>query len=173
MGALRLGHAAPPSAVHLLFGYRDGTMARHVVPDAVVLPGDPESAVQTTGHLGGDVAFLHLREAIPGGLPPLGVRLAPGTALALAGYGQDRSERMTADTTCHVRGYTADTAGRVVLVHDCTGTRGGSGGPVLARDADGGWQLVGMEVAAERAGSGGVAVPGFTLERMLAGLEKG
>ena len=61
----------------------------------------------------------------------------------LGGYNQDRAEVIEADTACHVV-----TAGPALLVHDCAGTRGTSGGPVLMRGPDGVWRVAGMQVGA-------------------------
>jgi protease YdgD len=62
--------------------------------------------------------------------------------VALAGYNQDRAQLLMGDTACHVR-----QAGGAFVAHDCAGTRGTSGGPLLARQADG-WAVVGINIAA-------------------------
>ncbi len=55
----------------------------------------------------------------------------PGTAVVLGGYSQDKAQIITADTACMVLG-TDRTAKGPVLIHDCNGTRGTSGSPLLA-----------------------------------------
>ena len=57
----------------------------------------------------------------------------------LGGYQQDRPEALLADTACSVLGLRRDSAGQPMLIHDCAGTRGSSGAPVLAQGPDGGW----------------------------------
>ncbi len=80
--------------------------------------------------------------------PPLVVADAapvPGTAVVLGGYSQDKAQIITADTACMVLG-TDRTAKGPVLIHDCNGTRGTSGSPLLALQ-EGEWQVVGIAVA--------------------------
>jgi protease YdgD len=57
--------------------------------------------------------------------------------------------------------------GAIMLRHDCTGTRGTSGAPVLAQGADGRWRIAGLEVAAVMGESEGLAVPATTLATLL------
>ncbi len=170
LGVRRLGHLAPASAIHLLLGYRDGAFGRHLVPDLVRV--EARAAVDAlapdmAGNRGRDVALLHFAEAVGPTLAPETTALAPGTPLALAGYGQDRAERLAVDPECAVRGYAADARGQPTLLHDCAGTRGTSGGAVLAQAADGRWRLAGVQVAGRLAGPGGEAVPGFVVARLL------
>ena len=54
------------------------------------------------------------------------------------------------------------------LRHDCAGTPGHRGAPLLVRGADGVWRIAGLEVAAFRAGRGGIAVSAATLQAWLA-----
>ena len=69
-------------------------------------------------------------------------------------------------------GTLVDARGGRLLRHDCNGTRGTSGGAVVAYLA-GAWRLVGMAEAAQRDGAGGVAVPAGSIARRLAGLLAG
>jgi len=75
-------------------------------------------------------------------LPLYAGRVEPGMAVALAGYNQDKAQLLMADTACHVQ-----QAGGPFVTHDCAGTRGTSGGPLLTQDGDG-WAVVGINIAA-------------------------
>jgi protease YdgD len=63
-----------------------------------------------------------------------------------------------ADPACHVRRVAHAAGGGRLLVHDCAGTRGTSGGPLLARHGDG-WMVVGINIAAGRDANLAVAPP--------------
>jgi len=148
----RLAHEVPAGSVHVLTGYAAGGFARHSVASSYRRAAD-----------GVDAARLTLAEPI--GLDVLELAAADpavGTAVMLGGYNQDRAEVIAADTACHV---IAIEPGRVF--HDCAGTRGTSGAPLLARAADGAWSVVGLQVAAFTGRAGGVAVPASLL-RLLA-----
>ncbi len=165
LGVRRLGHVAPPGAVHLLLGYADGTFARHMVADAIEVA--PDAARDPEAHRGRDVALLHFAEPVAGTVPVAPAALPRDAVLALGGYGQDRAERLAVDPHCAVLGYDVDPDGAPLLHHDCSGTRGSSGGAVLTLDG-GTWRLAGVQVAGRREGAGGWAVPGALVARMLA-----
>ena len=167
LGERVLGHVAPPGAVHLLLGYADGAFARHLQPDAIRV--DTAAAADPEAHRGADFALLHFVAAISSVLPIDTVALAPGEPLVLGGYGQDRAERLAVDPECRAKGYQADADGKPLLLHDCAGTRGASGGAVLSRRGDV-WRLAGVVSAALGDAAGGVAVPGFAVSRMLDGV---
>ena len=164
LGQRVLGHVAPASAVHVLPGYRDGEFARHLQPD--VLYVDPAATNDLERHRGSDLALLHFGAATAEFVSLETGTMAPGTALSLAGYGQDRAERLLVDGACSARGMSADADGAPLLVHDCNGTRGTSGGALLERLEDG-WRLAGVQVAGNLAGAGGLAVPGREVARLL------
>jgi protease YdgD len=146
----RLGRAAPLDSLHLLFGYDSGRFAQHVRPDRVVM---------VPGH---DAALLHLPDPAPFALPPLDAAVPPGAALLLAGYGRDRAERLVVDSACHA----LPSPDPAQLRHDCAGTSGSSGGPLVVPTASG-WRLAGLQVAARVDGAGGIAVPGTVLLRAI------
>ena len=149
----RLGHDMPAGSVHLLTGYAAGRFARHSTALGYRRAAD-----------GADVALLTLAEPIGLDVLPLAPGDPPvGTAVMLGGYNQDRSEVIEADIACHV---IAVASGRVV--HDCAGTHGTSGAPLLARGADGAWRIVGLQVAAFTDRAGGVAVAASRLMRLSA-----
>ena len=156
----RLGHFVPAGSVHLLLGYDKGGFVRHeVAASYAVPPGYDPDAGPLAGAL--DVAVIRVRDPLaPVGrtLPLVGGVLPLGTPLVLGGYGQDRAEAILADTACTLQGYAGE--GRAaVLVHDCEGTHGTSGAPVLMRDADGTWQVARVQTTARKDGAGGTAVP--------------
>jgi protease YdgD len=167
LGAKVLGHVAPPSAVHLLLGYVDGAYTRHLQPDAI--RADPAGAADPEGHRGSDLALLHFATAVAAVLPVDTAPQIPGAPLALGGYEQDRAERLAVDPACEARGYQADADRKPLLLHDCTATRGASGGAVLSRPG-GVWHLAGVTEAANGSGAGGLAVPGFVVAQMLQSL---
>ena len=164
LGQRLLGHPAPASAIHLLLGYADGGVTRHLQPDAGFV--DPAGADDPEGHRGSDLALLHFAERVADAVAPVTEPVSPGTPLALGGYGQDRAERLLVDRSCFAAGMAADADGRPLLVHDCNGTRGTSGGAVLAR-VDGQWRLAGVQVAGNLGGAGGMAVPGASVAEFL------
>ena len=60
---------------------------------------------------------------------------------------------------CRMLGQRRDSAGQVLLVHDCAGTRGVSGAPLLARGADGQWAVAGIASSVALELALGAAVP--------------
>jgi protease YdgD len=155
------GHYVQPSSVHFLWRYEDGAFADHarVVAFAVAPGYDPFQELRT---LGLDRAFLTLDH--PVGTVTDDVRFAPtgppiGTPLILGGYSRDRDEILQADT-CRLRGFAVDHGGHRLLVHDCYGAPGTSGAALFSRMPDGGFGVVGLEVAVTGpAGNIGLAEP--------------
>ena len=164
----RAGHFAPAGSVHLLAGYAAGGFSGHAVAVAYRLaPGfDPRAPPAA---FGADIAVLTLDRPLAAPDRVLGLADAVAGPVALGGYSQDRAEVIEADLGCRLLGRAADAGGRALLRHGCTGTRGTSGAPLLARAAGGGWQVVGLQVAAARDGAGGLAVPAARLRALLAG----
>jgi protease YdgD len=101
----------------------------------------------------GEGRALRLRRAAP----------PPGTELMLAGYQQDRPEALLADTGCRVVGLRRGAQDLPLIAHGCAGTRGTSGAPLLARAADGAWEVVGVASAVSDAAASGLAVPAGAL----------
>ncbi len=154
-------HFLQPGSVHVLTGYTVGHYAGHARVTAFhVTPGyDPLDETRTAG---ADWAVLTLDT--PLGTPDRLLRLADAPAPAgldvtLGGFGQDREERLQADPHCRILAPATDGAGRPLLRHGCSATRGTSGAPLLARDPDGTWRVVAMNVAADQDGAGGIALP--------------
>ncbi len=148
----RAGRPVPPGSVHVLTGYASGRFARHSVAVSYRLA--------TRGE---DVAVVTLADPVGVDTLPLADTDPPsGTAVVLGGYNRDRAEVIEADTGCRVIDATP-----ARLVHDCAGTFGTSGAPVLARAADGSWRIVGLQVAAFTDRIGGVAIPASRLRTVL------
>ncbi|MDB5375314.1 MAG: protease [Belnapia sp.] len=144
-----------PGSIHFLLGYDRGSHRGHAQVTAYrtgsgYLPGGG-------GPAAADWAVLTL--GVPLGtpdrvLPLLGRYPEPRTPLALGGYQQDRREVVLADTTCRFLGFAGG-----MLVHDCAGTRGVSGAPLLLRGPDGGWVVAGVASTAVIQAAMGAAVP--------------
>lgn len=150
-----VGHDIAPQHVHFLRGLElDSWRAHAAAVRFSVPPGyDPTREWQTVRL---DRAFLVLdRPAgdasdllrIATAMPPV------GAALVLGGYDQDREEHLLADLHCHLLGVSNG-----IVRHDCAATRGTSGAPLLVQTAPGAWQVIGIEVAADANGVGGLAV---------------
>jgi protease YdgD len=155
----RTGRVFAPGSIHFLVGFAGGEHAGHAAGTAIKTgPGyDPQRPRQT---MGGDWALISLDR-------PLGAagRILPlfegtpeiGSPVTLGGYQQDHPLLLLADAGCHVRGRVADPTGHVLLRHDCAGSRGVSGAPLLTQK-DGRWFVAGIDVAAEAEAVGGLAV---------------
>ena len=162
----RLGHFVPPASVHVLSRYTSGNFTRHALA-ASFRVGDGFDPSLETGQAA-DLAIVTLASSVagPGEVLTLSDGLVPrGTRLTLGGYSQDRAERILADVSCAALGYTA---GHALLAHDCSGTRGTSGGPLMTQGPDGGWRIVGVQVAGNVNDIGGWAVPAATIRGLLA-----
>jgi protease YdgD len=135
-----------PVSLHALSGYeRDRYRVHRFVVHVDVGPGfngavpGPQSA---------DWARLTLAESVPvAPLPVLAGDPRPGLPVALAGYNQDRAQLLLADLACEVLRTIATPGGGRFVLHNCQGTRGTSGGPLLTRDGAG-WAVVGINIAA-------------------------
>ena len=159
-----LGHFVQPGSIHLLLGYDAGSFVRHIVPDAVILPAGADAS--GLGPRAADFAVLHFAGPARDVLPLDVGAVTPGAGLYLAGFNQDRVERLGVDPGCRALGYVRGSGDQPLLAHDCTGTRGTSGGPVLVADGHGAFRVVGIQVAAH-AGTGGVAVPAAAVAALL------
>lgn len=164
----RLGHFVPPSSVHVLLGYANGDYAQHAVASSFQV-GDGFAPSSPPGQ-GTDVAVITFAKPMggPGDVLALADGPAPrGTRLMAGGFSQDRAERLQADMSCTALGYRPGPAGPM-LVHDCAGTRGTSGGPVLMQAPGEAWQVAGVQVAGNADDAGGVAVPAAAIRLLLA-----
>jgi protease YdgD len=135
-----------PVSLHVLLGYQRGEYRWHrFVARLAVGPGFEGGKGPPTS----DWARLELAEAIPNAVAPLlmaQAEPAPGMAVILAGYSQDRMQLLLADPSCHVIRMIGTSGGRLIA-HDCAATRGTSGAPLLAQE-DRGWAVLGINLAA-------------------------
>ena len=153
----RTGTMLQPASLHVLFGYQRGEYRFHrLVTRSAVGPGFDGARTMPQGS---DWARLELVEAVP--VLPLSIAarapLAPlaGMAVALAGYNQDKAQLLTADLDCEVL-RASRWQSTIALSHNCSGTYGTSGGPLLARQGNE-WVVAGIEIAAGE-GRGGLAL---------------
>lgn len=158
-----------PDGLHFLPGYRMGS---YLLTQAVAsIRLDPDIAMDERGRprdMAKDWAVLTLKAAIPPSkeLQPIALAsngeiaaIAPGQPLVRAGYSQDRPHLPT-KAACHLLGR----SGPRIILHDCDGTRGDSGSPILIQ-TDGGWRVLGLHVAVAARGTEsfgiGVLTPDF------------
>ncbi len=84
----------------------------------------------------------------------------------LGGYSQDHPLILMADTHCRFVGRVREADGRPVLRHDCTGSAGVSGAPLLVERC-GRWYVAAIAVAAEMGTASGIAaLPDAALKRI-------
>ncbi|MBL6454230.1 trypsin-like serine protease [Belnapia sp. T6] len=148
-----------PGTVHVLLGYDRGTAVGHA--QAVSYRIGPGFDPATGGPPGADWAVLVLDSPLGAPdrvLPLLTAAPAPRTPLMLGGYQQDRPEVLLADTGCRAIGLSRPGPG-AMLLHDCAGTRGSSGAPLLAPLPGGGWGVAGIASRTSPAVALGAAVP--------------
>ena len=154
--ARRSENLVQPGSVHFLLGYDRGGMTAQAKVVSFHLGagyrpggGSPPSADWALLRLDRDIAPAEVT------LPLMASPPSPRTLLMLAGYQQDRPEVLLADTGCRAIAITTEG----LLLHDCAGTRGVSGGPVLMARPGGGWAVVGVASRAARDAAMGLAVP--------------
>jgi protease YdgD len=168
--APRTGQLVQPGSVHFLLGYDRGRWTAHGrVAAFAVGPGYEPSG---RGPASADWALLTLERPLP--VPPerilpllAGGPPAPRTPLMLGGYQQDRPETLLADAECRALGLRRDAAGRPMLIHDCAGTRGVSGAPLLARGPEGRWAVAGVASSVQLEMAMGAAVPAALVARPI------
>ena len=133
-GSNRFAH---PHAVTFLLGYERGRFrARSRVVEYQMGLGYNAQTGQPARE---DWALLTLEAPLPGPYLPLLERAPPPrSALMLGGYQADAPDIIQADLECRL----LDARGGVLL-HDCAGTRGSSGGPLLVRTRNG-WAVAGV-----------------------------
>lgn len=147
-------HYIQPRDVHVLMGYVMGQYRLHAqVTHFVIAPGyDPDNeggtASEDRATLVLDRPVIALEDLVPYGEARMG---APAM---LVGYPQDRAEVPYGDTACQINGLAVNQ----LIHHDCSATRGDSGGPLLVQQPDGQWGIVGVDVLAT-SGRGGFAAP--------------
>lgn len=147
-----------PLSLHVLVGYQRGAFRWHrLVTSYTAGPdyGGNGRTPQTS-----DWARLELAEPVPGAVAPLPTATtapALGLPVAIAGYNRDRAQLLMADPECHI-GVVARRPGGTLLLHDCSATRGTSGGPLLTRE-NGAWAVIGINIGAGELANLALAVP--------------
>ncbi len=86
-----------------------------------------------------------------------------GIALALPGWQHDRPGVLLADIGCRVVVMATFGSQGMLVGHNCAGTLGSSGAPLIAQAADGGYVVVGVQAKAALGRALGVAVPAFAI----------
>ncbi|MBC4016755.1 trypsin-like serine peptidase [Siccirubricoccus deserti] len=162
--ARRTRNLVQPSTVHFVLGYDRGSMVAHA--RVTSYRTDPSFVPASGGPASADWAVLTLDKPLGTAdrvLPLLRDTPIARTALMLGGYQQDRPEVLMADTGCRVIGAVPAGAGRSMLLHDCAGTRGVSGAPLLAQGPAGQWFVAGVASRANAQAAMGAAVPAMAI----------
>jgi protease YdgD len=148
-----------PGSLHFLIGYDGSNYTGHGVGVKLEtgLGFDPSRPSETSGS---DWALISLdtRLGSPDRVLPM-IHGVPetGSTIMLGGYQQDHPLVLMADTDCRIVGRATDSGGRLLVRHNCTGTRGVSGAPLLiVKDSK--WYTAGIDVAAELGVASGLAV---------------
>jgi protease YdgD len=155
----RTRHNFPPRSLHFLIGSDGSRYAGHGVGVKLEIgPGyDPTRPYET---IGSDWAMISLDTTLGSAdrfLPMIRALPEVGSTIMLGGYQQDHPLVLMADVECRIVGRSTDAGGRPLLRHNCTGTRGDSGAPLLI-EKGGKWCVAGVGVAAETGIAGGFAV---------------
>ena len=148
-----------PGSLHFLIGYNGSRYAGHAVGVSVKIGAgyDPRRPKET---IGSDWALVSLDKSLGSEdriLPIVSDLPEDGTSVMLGGYQQDHPLLLMADTRCRIDGRFIDPSGRLLLRHNCAGTQGVSGAPLLI-DRGGRWQVAAIDVAGETGSNHGVAV---------------
>lgn len=154
----RTGALLQPVSLHVLFGYQRAGYRQHRLVARYTTGKNFDGASERPQPA--DWALLDLAAGVAGTapLPLFSGELRAGLAVALAGYNQDRAQLLMADVNCRLLRIADIPGGGRYLVHDCDGTRGTSGGPLLARQ-NGGWAVLGINIAAGAGGNLALAAP--------------
>jgi protease YdgD len=160
----------PASAFRFRLGYDRGRWAAEARVRAIQVDPDFDASGATPGPDWADWALLTLDRPLgtPDRVLPLLRELPEASDRAMVGgYQQDQRDVLLADPDCRVVGRTMHDLGRPMLLHDCTATRGASGGPVLVElPEERGWAVAGVLVAMRRGMPLGVAVPAEALPEL-------
>jgi protease YdgD len=148
-----------PGSLHFLIGYDGSRYAGHAIGTKIETgPGyDPNRPRET---IGSDWALISLDTPLGSSdrfLPMIADLPETGSTIMLGGYQQDHPLVLMSDTDCRIVGRVTDPAGRLLVRHNCTGTSGVSGAPLLIKNG-GKWYIAGIDVAAELGVASGLAV---------------
>jgi protease YdgD len=148
-----------PGSLHFLIGYSGSRYAGHAIGVKIETgPGYDAGRVEATR--GSDWALISLDTKLGSPdriLPIMGEPPQVGSYVMLGGYQQDHPLVLMADTECRIIERLVDASGRRLLRHNCAGTGGVSGAPLLT-EKGGKWYVAGIDVAAQTGVASGVAV---------------
>lgn len=156
------------SSIHFLLGYDRGSYVAHARVTSYRV--DFAFSAQQGGPPPFDWAVLTLDAPLGTAdrvLPLLREVPAPRTALMLGGYQQDRPEVLMADRGCRAIGSVPNPTGGEMLLHDCAGTRGVSGAPLLAQGLYGRWYVAGVASRVNAHLAMGSAVPAAAIAGLV------
>jgi protease YdgD len=150
-----------PGSVHFLIGYNGSQYAGHAVGVKLETgPGFHFDHTRPTATAGSDWALIWLDAKLGSAdrmLPIIDHSPEIGSAIMLGGYQQDHPLVLMADTECEIVGRAIDPDGLPLLQHNCTGTRGVSGAPLLI-EQNGKWFVTGVDVLAQYGAGEGYGV---------------
>ncbi len=128
-------------SLHVLLGYERGDYKLHLTVERLHVPPGYDGS-RPGESLTADWALLRLSGDAQVPALPLSSRPArPTDKVAVAGFSQDRVHLLMADRDCAV----LTTSTGPLLVHDCSASRGTSGGPLLIQDGAI-WRVGGVNV---------------------------
>lgn len=112
-----------------------------------------------------DWALVSLSAPIGAGrvLPMLRETPPERSILALPGFQRDAPGALLVDPACRYLGLRRIEGEGDMLAHDCAGTTGSSGGPLLLRGADGRFAIIGVQSKGILGRAGGLAVPALVI----------
>lgn len=182
----RLGHMVVATTVHFVAGYSKGEYLGHSKVESYIFgEGFDGAAGPSREGLPHDWALLTLEEPLGATLGYLTVpdgwidrlsaltalernRILISTAVTTAGYPRDRAHILSLEDDCAI--HATANSGHVLLTN-CIGIKGDSGGPILLHSDDG-WHLIGLQASLFRVNNK-VAVAGvsaLTYQDALEGL---
>jgi protease YdgD len=151
----------PPESMHFLIGYDGSQYAGHAVGVKLDTgPGYRFDHNRPTATAGSDWALVSLNARLGSAdriLPIIDHSPEVGSAIMLGGYQQDHPLVLMADTECQIVGRAIDPDGLPLFQHNCTGTRGVSGAPLLIEQS-GKWFVTGVDVLAQYGAAVGYGV---------------
>jgi len=148
-----------PGSLHFLIGYNGGGYSGHAIGIGVKI-GDGYDPSRPKETIGSDWALVSLDKTLGSEdrvLPVASDLPQDGSNVMLGGYQQDHPLLLLADTHCQIDGRVVDASGRLLLRHNCAGTHGVSGAPLLI-DSGGRWRVAAIDVAGATSAAYGLAV---------------
>ena len=147
-----------PGSLHFLIGYDGSRYAGHAtgVKLETGVGYDPSRPYATVGSGWALISLDTRLGSVDRILPMIDRSPEVGSTIMLGGYQQDHPLVLMA-TECRIVGRSIDASGRPLMRHNCTGTHGDSGAPLLIEQS-GKWYVTGVDVTAELGVASGSAV---------------